>query len=211
MFDYSITHWITFFSAAILLNMAPGPDLAYILGQTLRHGRKTGFIAMFGIWGGAFAHVLLAAAGLSVILLGSALAFNLVKWLGALYLIWIGLQAFIGAPDKFVAKQPSAANRHQSVFFQGMLVAALNPKVALFFVAFLPQFVEPGAGPVAAQLFLHGSLIIAVAAIIEPMYLLIGDRLLRRLDGNPRLAQWLDRSLGAFFIAIGIRLALSER
>ena len=211
MFDYSSTHWITFLSAAILLNMAPGPDLAFILGQTLRHGRKTGFIAMLGIWTGAFAHVLLAATGLSVILLSSALAFNAVKWLGAIYLIWIGLQAFTASPDKFVTAETPSTRRHQSVFLQGILVAALNPKVALFFVAFLPQFVVTGAGSVAAQLFLHGSLIIVVAAFIEPLYLLIGDRMLRKLDGNPKLARWLDRSLGAFFIAIGIRLAFTEQ
>ena len=211
MFDYSTTHWITFFSAAVLLNIAPGPDLAFILGQTLRHGRKSGFIAMFGVWTGAFAHVLLAAGGLSVILATSALAFNLVKWLGAAYLVWIGWQALRAKAERFVAAQPGAVKPLKSIFLQGMLVAALNPKVAIFFLAFLPQFVTPGAGSVSAQLFLHGSLIIVVAAFIEPMFLLAGDHLIRRLDNNPRVGLWIERSLGGFFIAIGIRLALSER
>ena len=211
MFDYSTAHWVTYFSAAILLNIAPGPDLAIILGQTLRHGRKSGFIAMFGIWTGAFAHVLLAAAGLSVILATSAVAYNLVKWLGAAYLVWLGWQALRAKAESFVAPQASATRTLKSIFLQGMLVAALNPKVAIFFLAFLPQFVVPGAGSVGAQLFLHGSLIIVVAAFIEPLFLLAGDHMIRRLDSNPRVGLWIDRSLGAFFIAIGIKLALSER
>jgi len=211
MFDYSLTHWMTFLSAAILLNIAPGPDLAYILGQTLRYGRKSGFIAMFGIWTGAFAHVVLVAAGLSVILASSTLAFNLVKWLGAAYLVWLGWQAIRSQPEHFVDHSARPQKKRRSIFVQGMLVAALNPKVAIFFLAFLPQFVEAGAGSVAAQLFLHGTLIIVVAAFIEPVFLLAGDRLIKRLDQNPRLGRWIDRSLGAFFIAIGIKLALSDR
>ncbi len=211
MFDYTWAHWATFFSAAVLLNIAPGPDLAFILGQTLKHGRKSGFVAMFGIWTGAFFHVLLAAIGLSVILATSALAFNLVKWLGAAYLVWLGWQALRAGAEKFVDESGGQARSHTSIFMQGMLVAALNPKVAIFFLAFLPQFVEAGKGSVSAQLMLHGTLIIAVAAVIEPLFLLASEQMLKRLDKNPRVSQWIDRSLGVFFIAIGIRLALSER
>ena len=89
MFDYSLIHWTTFFTAAVLLNLAPGPDIAFILGQTVRGGRNSGFAAMFGIWTGAFGHVLMAAAGLSAILATSAMAFSIVKWAGAAYLIWL--------------------------------------------------------------------------------------------------------------------------
>ncbi|MBL4748988.1 MAG: LysE family translocator [Amylibacter sp.] len=93
MFDYNILHWTTFLTAAVLLNLSPGPDIAFILGQTMRGGKRSGFAAMFGVWTGAFGHVLMAAAGLSVILATSAVAFSIVKWAGAAYLIWLGIAA----------------------------------------------------------------------------------------------------------------------
>jgi len=93
MFEYTLTHWGTFFVAAVLLNLSPGPDIAFILGQTARNGQRSGFAAMFGIWSGTFLHVLLAAVGLSAILATSATAFTFVKWIGAAYLIWLGVQA----------------------------------------------------------------------------------------------------------------------
>ncbi len=211
LFDYSLLHWATFFSAAFLLNLAPGPDIAFILGRTVAGGRRAGFAAMFGIWSGAFIHVLAAAAGLSAILATSALAFSLVKWLGAAYLIWLGIQALRAGGGHFVKE--SAAGPQEAagaIFRQGMLVAVLNPKVAIFFLAFLPQFVVPGAGPVAAQLFLHGLLIIAVAALVEPLLVLAADGLTRKLRQSPRFGLWLERVLGGLLIALGVKLAASK-
>lgn len=166
--DYSLAHWMTFFTAAVLLNLSPGPDMAFILGQTVRGGVKAGFSALFGIWSGAFAHVIFAALGLSAILATSATAFSIVKWGGALYLIWLGVQALRSKGSTYAAKSGGSQKSFRKIFQQGIFVAVLNPKVAIFFLAFLPQFVEPGAGPVSGQLFLHGSLIIVVAAFIEP-------------------------------------------
>lgn len=211
MFDYSITHWTTFFTAAVLLNISPGPDIAFILGQTLRNGRTAGFIAMTGIWAGAFIHVILAAIGLSAILATSTVAFTIVKWLGAAYLIWLGWQALSTRNVSFISDKKIKPQNNKSIFLQGMLIDVLNPKVAIFFLAFLPQFVTQGAGPVSAQLFLHGSLIIVVAALIEPLMVIAGDRLTGRLKANPRIGLWIDRCLGALFIALGVRLALAEK
>ncbi len=149
MFDYTFAHWGTFLIAAVLLNLSPGPDIAFILAQTAKSGQRSGFAAMFGIWSGAFLHVLLAAVGLSAILASSATAFSVVKWVGA--------------------------------------------------------------GPASAQLFLHGFLIIVVAAFIEPPLVILGARLTGYLSRNPYVAAWMDRGLGALFIGLGIRLALSER
>ncbi|HHI71584.1 MAG TPA: LysE family translocator, partial [Rhodobacteraceae bacterium] len=168
MFDYTLLHWTGFLMAAIVLNLAPGPDIAFILGQTVRGGRKSGFAAMAGIWTGAFGHVLMAAAGLSAILATSAVAFSMVKWAGAVYLIWLGIQAIRSGGGKFIAEDVKTTPSLLPIYRQGMIVALLNPKVAIFFLAFLPQFVVAGAGPVWAQLFLHGVLIIVVAAFIEP-------------------------------------------
>ncbi len=211
MFDYSLLHWTTFLTAAVLLNLAPGPDIAFILGQTVRGGRKSGFAAMLGIWTGAFGHVLLAAAGLSAILATSALAFTLVKWVGAAYLIWLGISAIRSGGGSFVSNGPRLNSSFFPIFRQGMVVALLNPKVAIFFLAFLPQFVVSGAGPVWAQLFLHGSLIIVVAALVEPPLILAGERLTSALRNNRKFGLWLDRSLGAIFIALGIRLMMEKQ
>ncbi len=211
MFDYTLVHWLTFFAAAILLNLSPGPDIAFILGQTAKGGSKSGFAAMFGVWAGAGTHVLLAALGLSAILATSATAFSIVKWVGAGYLIWLGINALRSKGGPLVAKAESRALPHWKVFRQGILVSLLNPKVAIFFLSFLPQFVVEGAGPAWAQLFLHGSLIIVVAAFIEPPLVMVGARLADALRNNRRLGVWLDRGLGALFVGLGLRLALSER
>lgn len=211
MFDYSLLHWTTFLIAAFLLNLSPGPDIAFILGQTVRGGRRSGFAAMFGIWTGAFGHVLMAAAGLSVILATSAVAFSIVKWTGAAYLIWLGLSALRSGGGSFISEDVKVNSEFAPIYKQGVMVGLLNPKVAIFFLAFLPQFVVEGAGPVWAQLFLHGSLIIIVAALIEPPLVVAGDKLTGALRNNANVGLWMDRSLGAIFIALGIRLALEDR
>ena len=211
MFDYSLLHWTTFLVAAVLLTLSPGPDIAYILAQTAKNGQRSGFAAMFGIWTGAFIHVLLAAVGLSAILATSATAFAVVKWIGAAYLIWLGIQALRSDGASYAADSPVSKTSNARIYWQGTLVAVLNPKVAVFFLAFLPQFVVEGAGPAAAQLFLHGSLLIVVAAFIEPPLVMLGAKLTRFLGENKRVARWMDRGLGTLFVGLGLRLAFSER
>jgi threonine/homoserine/homoserine lactone efflux protein len=211
MFDYTLAHWIAFFVAAVLLNLSPGPDIAFILAQTAKNGQRSGFAAMFGVWSGAFLHVLLAAIGLSAILATSATAFTLVKWIGAIYLIWLGIQAIRSDGASYSSDTEVKQLSNIQIYQQGVLVAALNPKVAIFFLAFLPQFVVVGAGPASAQLFLHGSLIIVVAAFIEPPLVILGAKLTKYLSQNSQVAAWMDRSLGTLFIGLGVRLALSER
>ncbi len=211
MFDYSLAHWITFFTAAFLLNISPGSDMMFILGQTAKGGVKAGFSAMFGIWTGAFVHVLLAVLGLSAILAASAVAFSTVKYIGAAYLVWLGIQALRSREHTNLSPQNTGTpNEAAKIYRQGVMVATLNPKVAVFFLAFLPQFAEAGAGPVGAQLFLHGTLII-VAAFVEPPLILIGGKLTNYLNENLHVSRWLDRGLGALFVGLGLKLAASER
>ncbi len=211
MFDYSLAHWATFVTAAVLLNLSPGPDMAFILGQTAKRGVQSGFSAMFGIWTGAFIHVIFAALGLSAILATSAVAFSAVKWIGAAYLIWLGIQVLCSKGTNMSVNGQLSPKGLMKIFKQGVLVAVLNPKVAIFFLAFLPQFVEAGAGPVSAQLFLHGSLIIVVAALVEPPLILIGGKLTGYLSKNTQVSLWMDRGLGALFVGLGIKLATSDR
>ena len=211
MFDYTFAHWSTFFIAAILLNLTPGPDIAYVLAHTVKNGLRSGFAALFGVWSGLFLHVVLAAIGLSAILATSATAFLFIKWIGAMYLIWLGIQAIRSKGSSIRPNTGRARTSDRKIYTQGILVATLNPKVAFFFLAFLPQFVVPGAGPASAQLFLHGFLILVVGAFIEPIIIVVGAKLSNQISQNSRVITWMERSLGALFIGLGIRIALSEQ
>lgn len=211
MFDYTLVHWSTFLTAAVLLSLSPGPDIAFILAQTARNGKRSGFSAMFGVWSGTFLHVLLAAMGLSAILATSAIAFTMVKWIGAIYLIWLGIQALRSSGASYTSDTDTMSSGNLKIYRQGIMVSLLNPKVAIFFLAFLPQFVVEGAGSTGAQLFLHGTLIIVVAVFIEPPMVLLGSRLTSYLNNKPQVAVWLDRGIGTLFIGFGTRLAMSEK
>lgn len=214
MFDYSLLHWVSFFTVAFLLHISPGPDMAFILGQTLKGGRVKGFSAMGGIWLGAACHALVAAFGLSAVLMTSASAFLIVKWVGALYLMWLGVQAIRSKGSSFLSSDetvsiPELGN--WKVFRQGLMVSLLNPKVAIFFMAFLPQFVVAGAGPTSAQLLLHGFLVILIAGVVEPPIILLADKLAGRFRASEKFGLWMDRCLGCLLISLGIKLATSEQ
>jgi threonine/homoserine/homoserine lactone efflux protein len=199
-------------SAAIFLNLAPGPDIAFILGQTVVGGKRYGISAMFGIWTGALCHVVFAVVGLSAIFSTSASAFLIVKWTGVVYLAWLGVRAL--ASKQGPINMPETQRPRQSlisVFLQGALIDILNPKVAIFFLAFLPQFIVEGAGPVWLQLLFHGVLIIVVAAIVEPPLVLLGDHITQRLRSGRNIALWLNRMLGAMLLALAVRLALMQK
>ena len=211
MFDYTLVHWLTFFSAALLLELSPGPDMAYVVGRTLSNGRRGGFLAMFGVLGGSFVHIAMAAVGLSAVIAASAVAFSIIKWLGAVYLIWIGLKALLMKRSIQGEKSKVTQSTEGSIFWQGFLIASLNPKVALFFLAFLPQFVVEGAGPVSLQLLLHGILIVAVGLIIEPLLVIVSEKLAGSFKRNIRIQNWVDKSLGLFLVFLGVRLAISEQ
>jgi len=207
-------HWVTFVSATVLLNLTPGPDMAFMLGQTIRGGRAWGFAAMFGMWLATALHAVLAAFGLSALLVASSGAFTAMKWAGAIYLVWLGYQAFRsrGAailPDDTTYQ--SIVDSKRRVFRQGFFVCLLNPKVALFFLAFLPQFVVTGAGSTASQLLFHGILVVLISGIVEPPIIMIADRVSHQVRNSARIGQWLDRCLGLLLIGLGVRLLFSKQ
>ena len=139
---------------------------------------------MLGIWGGTLAHIIFAIIGLSAVITSSAWAFAMVKWGGVLYLLWLGVSMIRGnggGDEKSSLLTLQLKPRFWVVFGQGCIITVLNPKVAIFFLSFLPLFVTPEAGPVWAQLALHGVLLIAVAALVEPLWVLGGERLTARL------------------------------
>jgi len=143
---------------------------------------------MFGIWAGALCHVICAVVGLFALIAASALAFTVVKWVGVAYLFWLAIQAFRSDGGAFAADERQPLQRPWIIFWRGVLIDLLNPKVAIFFLAFLPQFVRPDAGPAWLQILVHGVLVIAVGAIIKPPLILLGDRLTRRVRASQRLA-----------------------
>lgn len=209
MFEYTLIHWTTFFAAVVLLELSPGADMAFMLGQTVRNGRKAGFAALFGSLVATLFHVAMAAIGLSAVLATSAVAFSVVKWVGVIYLIWLGLQSFRSSKEaEAMGCKRSKASR--SVFLQGMFICALNPKVAIFFMAFLPQFVVEGAGPIGLQFWLHGMLLVVVGLLLQTPLILLWSRIASTFNESQQLSTWMDRCLGAMFLALGIRLAVSK-
>jgi len=155
-----------FLGASILLNLSPGPDTLYVLTRTLAQGRRIGFLSSFGVCTGALVHVAAAALGLSVVLATSAVAFTVVKVAGAAYLVYLGVRMLLSRDGIAVeAGCPAGPASGWKVFRQGILIDVLNPKAALFFMAFLPQFVVPGAGHGTAQFFALGLIVIAIALV----------------------------------------------
>ncbi|WP_423821985.1 LysE family translocator [Salinisphaera sp. SPP-AMP-43] len=216
MFDYSLAHWLTFVGAGLALEFTPGPSMLYVLGQTARHGRRHGLVGLAGVLSGGVAHIVLTVFGLAALIAQSAWLFSMIKWIGAIYLVWLGVQSLCTRSSDDVAETAATDHRRAvpsawRAYRQGLLIDLFNPKVALFFLAFIPQFVVAGAGPVAVQLGLHGVLLLALAAVCDTPLVLIGDRLSRWFKGRRRLALWSERGLGALFVALGARLALAHR
>lgn len=203
-------HLLLFIAAGLLLNLTPGPDVLYIVSNALRHGARTGVIAALGINAGCFVHIAAAAIGVSALLAASATAFAVLKWVGAAYLLWTGVRLlFARGPEPAWQGEAPAASGAWAVFRGGFLTNALNPKVALFFLAFVPQFIAPHAGHKALAFVALGSVFNLDSVIVNAGWALAAAWLARR--GSIRAAlHWLDRAAGAMFIAFGLRLALTD-
>ena len=208
MIDWS--SYLLFVLACIALILVPGPAQALVLAKTLSGGRKAGALSAVGLNIGTLVHTLAAALGISAILATSALAFSVVKYLGAAYLVWLGIRSLRArAPGATpAAALPSGSG---SPLVQGVAAGVLNPKVALFFLAFLPQFVDPGRGGVLAQFLVLG----ATMAVLDTLYELALGAVFAGLRGrylaNPRVARWQARISGVVLIALGVRLAVQDR
>jgi threonine/homoserine/homoserine lactone efflux protein len=206
-------HDLTLFVVAcILLAVTPGPDSTLVFAQSLRHGARGGLVASFGVITGCLVHVTAASVGLSALLAASAAAFNAVKWVGAAYLAFIGVRAIIaaGRASAAAAAEPEAL-RTSSVFWTGFLTNVLNPKVAVFFLAFLPQFVSSGSSHAPLGFAVLGLVFIAIGLIWLVALAFAAARSAAMLGGRGRLKAWLERALGAAFIALAAKLALAER
>jgi threonine/homoserine/homoserine lactone efflux protein len=200
-----------FLAAALLLVLTPGPDTALVLGQGLRNGARGGVLAAFGVAAGCCVHVSAAAIGISALLLASAAAFNAIKWLGVCYLAFLGLRMLLTAGRHAAATPQSESATGQGVFWQGFLSNVLNPKVALFFLAFLPQFIDPSSPNKALGFALLGLIFTATGTVWLTAVALTASRSAARLRGKSSAAAWLERMVGAALLAIATRLAFADR
>jgi len=209
---FGVTDLGLFILAGLILNITPGVDLLYIMNRSAAQGKKAGVIAALGIGAGCVVHVLAATLGLSMILVSSSLAFTCVKYLGAAYLIYLGITTFLSLKHKTIrdTSQFSPVLSHRKIFRQAILVNILNPKVALFFMALLPQFVSPGAEhPALAFLFL-GVLFNVNGTLVNIVFALFTSALAVKFNTAGTLSRLLKSLVGTLFVVLGIRLALTS-
>jgi RhtB (resistance to homoserine/threonine) family protein len=207
-------HLLLFIAAGWLLNLTPGPDVLYIVTNALRSGARTGIVAGLGITAGCFVHVFAAALGVSALLATSATAFTVLKWLGAAYLLWIGAKILLArAPQAATDLQALARSQPavplRKVFLGGFWTNVLNPKVAIFFLAFVPQFIAPEVDNKALAFVLLGCLFNINSIPVNAGYAVAAAWMARR-DTVQRGMHWLDRAAGVMFIGFGIKLAMSD-
>jgi len=199
-----------FLLAALILLLTPGPAVLYIIARSMDQGRLAGFVSVFSIETGNSFHVLAATLGLSAILMSSALAFSIVKYLGAAYLIYLGIRRLLTrAQDHEIASFQRQSLRR--IYSQGVLVATLNPKTALFFLAFLPQFVDPSAGSVALQLLTLGGMFVMMAIVTDSMYALLASSAGGWLKRNRSFLRAERYIVGSVYIGLGVTAALAHK
>jgi threonine/homoserine/homoserine lactone efflux protein len=195
--------------ASAALAVVPGPAVTYVVMHSVDKGRRAGLFSALGVATGGLVHVAAATAGLSAVIASSASAFTVVKLGGAAYLVVVGIRRILSRdPDEEVVAGPA---RHRQLYGQGVVVNVLNPKTALFFLAFLPQFVDADRGVVAAQIAILGVLFVAIALASDSGYALLADLLasrLRRTGRGARLRRWVS---GGIFVALGAVAASAHR
>lgn len=202
--------WPLFLAASAVLILTPGPAVLYIVARSVSQGRAAGLVSALGVGAGNLVHAVAAALGLSAILASSAAAFAAVKYLGAAYLVYLGARKFLTAPTETPGMR-CAPQTLAAVFRQGLLVGTFNPKTALFFLAFLPQFAVAGHGPVWGQLLLFGIVFVALAVISDSTYALLGGAVGGWLKRRRAFARGERYVSGAVYCGLGVVAALSGR
>jgi threonine/homoserine/homoserine lactone efflux protein len=220
MQDLGIHNLWLFILAGWALNITPGPDVFFQITQALKGGLRAGIAAMLGISAGCLVHVAAASLGVSALIAASSTAFTLLKWLGAAYLVYVGMQMLLAKPApnamnsealRADSTPATGLKNFKTIFIQGFWTNALNPKVALFFLAFLPQFISPQAAQPALAFAALGLLFILNSVPINLGYVLLATWVSQRMGSLQRGMLWLERAAGLMFIGLGVKLALSEK
>ncbi len=196
--------------ACFVLYVTPGPDTFLILTRSTTMGARAGMVAMAGIVMGGFVHIIAATVGLSAVLAASATAFTIIKWVGAAYLVIIGIQMLLAKATAAPLFGSGKAYPYGTIFMQGFLSNALNPKVAVFFLAFLPQFIDPASEQKALAFFVLGCLF-NLGSVFWNSFTAITSAKFASFIKEPNAALWINRSGGACFLGFGIKLAMTEK
>jgi threonine/homoserine/homoserine lactone efflux protein len=231
-FMFGITHFGFFLVAVFLLNVTPGPDTAYIVGRSVAQGRAAGLMSALGISTGCCVHALACAFGLTAVLAASATAFTVIKFVGAIYLIYLGVRLVFtkhgsGHPESGrsgadasgadsqaagASHMPAAAPKSmRQLFLQGFMTNVLNPKVVLFFVSFFPQFVSAGTDHKAVAFLALGVVFVLMSTVWNSFVAWVAGSVTRRFSGKPGVKKWLDRVVGSAFVGLGLKLATASR
>ncbi|MDP8938765.1 MAG: LysE family translocator [Actinomycetota bacterium] len=205
------TSLILFLTASLALIVTPGPDMIYVVTRGVAQGRAAGLVSVWGACSGLIVHTMLASVGLSALLRSSATAFMVVKYAGAVYLISLGIKAFLGRENFSVAREPAPTLKLGKVFFQGLASNLLNPKIALFFLAFLPQFVSLASGNAALHMLILGLVFTTLALLVFNVIAYYSGALGNWLGKKPGFANDLRWLTGSVLVGLGLRLALPEK
>ena len=206
MLKWSQLSW--FASVALILVFIPGPNTLYIIARSIQQGRKAGIVSSLGVQVGTMVHIAAAAFGLSALLLSSATAFSVVRYGGAAYLIYLGVKTLL-TKENIEPERPLRRTSLSRVFSQGVIVNVLNPKTALFFFAFLPQFIDVARGAVAMQIILLGTILICLGTLSDSIYALAAGSIGNRLRGNFRLLRAQRYFAGSVYLGLGAATALT--
>lgn len=201
---------ISFLCAAILLSLMPGPDNLFTLGQSIAKGARAGIFTILGLCTGLLVHIFASIIGISAMIYQSSLAFTIIKYAGAAYLLFLAYQSFTEKSTGFHLKQEEALD-HKSLYKRGVIMNLLNPKVSLFFLSFIPQFIHYDKGHVPFQMLVYGILFLVQAFIIFTLISLFAAKIGHYLQKNPTLSKKMNYIQGCIFALIGIQIALSEK
>ncbi|WP_233878855.1 LysE family translocator [Paraburkholderia flagellata] len=215
---FGITHFGFFLVAVFLLNVTPGPDTAYIVGRSVAQGRGAGLVSALGISAGCCVHTLACAFGLTALLAASATAFTVIKIVGAIYLVYLGVRLVLTKHEVKPAEgaeqvtPPAAAPRPlRQLFVSGFCTNVLNPKVVLFFVSFFPQFVSAGTEHKALAFLTLGAAFVLMSTVWNGFVAWVAGSVTQRLSGKAGVKKWLDRTVGSAFVGLGLKLATATR
>lgn len=203
---------LPFFVASAVFACVPGPGMFYAAAQTLTHGRRAAWLSAVGFHLGGFVHITAAAFGVAILLRTVPALYVVVKLLGAMYLVWLGIRCFLGSSKIHSATSAARPKSKRQALRDGIIVEALNPKTALFYLAFLPQFTDVSASlPVWAQVLVLGTIVNVMFSVTDALCIELSEAMARRLVVSHRAGRWAQRVGGSVLIALGVNLATSPQ
>jgi threonine/homoserine/homoserine lactone efflux protein len=205
-----IENFWMFALTALLLNITPGNDMLYVAARSTSQGSRAGIISALGIMAGCMVHIFAAMAGLSAIIAQSAMAFDIIKYMGAAYLFYLGIRALLSKKRALEVNSHIQPQSYKRIFWQGVLTNVLNPKVALFFLAFLPQFIHVAAGNTALQILFLGTWFNVGGTLVNMVVAVLFGRVGAWFSKSATIVQWQERITGVLLIGLGIKVAMSS-